>query len=49
MKPGDELPVIREWYELTTWLLPKISKFPRDQKWVRLSRSFARPRYTLNA
>ena len=34
MKPGEELPVIREWYELTTWLLPKISKFPRDQKFL---------------
>jgi len=34
MKPGDELPVIREWYELTAWLLPKISKFPRDQKFL---------------
>ena len=32
MKPGEELPVIREWYELTVWLLPKIVKFPRDQK-----------------
>ncbi len=34
MKPGDELPVIREWYELTAWLLPKISKFRRDQKFL---------------
>jgi hypothetical protein len=41
MKPGEELPVIREWYELTTWLLPKISKFPRDQKFLLGERSQA--------
>ena len=34
MKPGEELPVIREWYELTAWLLPKINKFPRNQKFL---------------
>lgn len=34
MKPGEELPVIREWYELAAWLLPKINKFPRDQKFL---------------
>ena len=34
MKPSDELPVIREWYEFMTWMLPKINKFPRDQKFL---------------
>jgi hypothetical protein len=34
MKPGEELPVIREWYELMKWLMPKINKFPRDQKFL---------------
>ena len=34
MKPAEELPVILESYELTAWLLPKINKFPRDQKFL---------------
>ncbi|TWT40858.1 hypothetical protein KOR42_48540 [Thalassoglobus neptunius] len=30
MKPDEDLPIIRAWYELTVWLIPKIGKFPRD-------------------
>jgi hypothetical protein len=30
MAPDEELPVIRAAYEFTTWLIPKIGKFPRD-------------------
>jgi len=35
MRPdNDELPIIRAWYEFLIWLLPKIHKFPRDQRFL---------------
>jgi hypothetical protein len=30
MTPDEELPVIRAAYEFTTWLIPKVGRFPRD-------------------
>tara|TARA_R110002111_G_scaffold260867_1_gene332902 strand:- start:7775 stop:8131 length:357 start_codon:yes stop_codon:yes gene_type:complete len=34
MKQDEELPLIRAWYEMTIWLIPKIQKFPRDLRFV---------------
>ena len=43
MKPDDDLPIIRAWYEFMIWLMPKIAKFPRDLRFVlgeRIERRF---------
>ncbi len=34
MTPEKELPVIRSFYDLILWLVPKIAKFPRDHRFV---------------
>lgn len=34
MRTEEELPIIRAWHEFCAWLIPKISKFPRDLKFV---------------
>jgi hypothetical protein len=30
----EELPIIRVFYDFMLWLIPKIAKFPRDQRFV---------------
>ena len=30
----DELPIIRDWYEFSIWMIPKIGKFPRDHRFT---------------
>ena len=35
MRPDiRELPIIRAWYQFLVWMLPKIHKFPRDQRFT---------------
>jgi hypothetical protein len=34
MRGDEELPIIRAFYDLTVWLIPKIAKFPRDHRFV---------------
>ncbi len=30
----DELPIIRAYYDFTLWLMPKMSKFPREHRFT---------------
>jgi hypothetical protein len=30
----EELPIIRDFYEFVVWFVPKIGKFPRDQRFT---------------
>lgn len=34
MKPQDDLPIIRAWYEFLVWMIPKIGKFPREHRFT---------------
>ena len=34
MPRDEELPIIRAFYDFMLWLVPKIAKFPRDQRFV---------------
>ncbi len=34
MSRDEELPIIRVFYDFMLWLIPKIGKFPRDQRFV---------------
>ena len=34
MRRDEELPIIRAFYDFVLWLNPKITKFPRDQRFV---------------
>ncbi len=34
MPRDEELPIIRAFYDFMLWMIPKIGKFPRDQRFV---------------